>query len=230
MEESASSLAGSACCSTHIWPRPRRGVVLPRALRMHPGRVSGPARLAGGRRLVRPLRPSHGGGGGPLRRDRHRCRALPDLEPAPRRGDRPGARPARRRGARRAWCGRLRLQRAKRPLPRGEAGAARRARSRRAGRADGAGRTPARHTRRGSRAAAGRHRLTEAGKCADFAVWRTDGLELGGAADPVAGLVLAGPHRVDRLVVGGEEVVRDGTLVRADESEIARAHRRQAKD
>jgi cytosine/adenosine deaminase-related metal-dependent hydrolase len=69
----------------------------------------------------------------------------------------------------------------------------------------------------------------EAGKCADFAVWRTDGLELGGAADPVAGLVLAGPHRVDRLLVGGDEVVRDGTLVRADESEIARAHRRQAE-
>jgi cytosine/adenosine deaminase-related metal-dependent hydrolase len=69
----------------------------------------------------------------------------------------------------------------------------------------------------------------EAGKCADFAVWRTDGLELGGAADPVAGLVLSGPHRVDRLVVGGEEVVRDGALVRADEDEIARAHRRQAE-
>jgi len=69
----------------------------------------------------------------------------------------------------------------------------------------------------------------EAGKCADFAVWRMDGLELGGAADPVAGLVLSGPHRVDRLVVGGDEVVRDGALVRAEESEIARAHRRQAE-
>ncbi|MGH2921137.1 MAG: 8-oxoguanine deaminase, partial [Gaiellaceae bacterium] len=62
-----------------------------------------------------------------------------------------------------------------------------------------------------------------------FAVWRTDGLELGGAADTVAGLVLSGPHRVHRLVVGGEEVVRDGMLVRADEDEIARAHRRQAE-
>lgn len=69
----------------------------------------------------------------------------------------------------------------------------------------------------------------EAGKCADFAVWRTDGLALGGAADTVAGLVLSGPHRVDRLVVGGEDVVRDGMLVRADEDEIARAHRRQAE-
>ena len=68
----------------------------------------------------------------------------------------------------------------------------------------------------------------EPGKCADFAVWRTDGLELGGAEDPLAGLVLSGPHRVDRLVVGGQDVVRGGALVRADESEIAREHRRQA--
>ena len=69
----------------------------------------------------------------------------------------------------------------------------------------------------------------EAGKCADFAVWRTDGLELGGADDPVAGIVFAGPHRADRLVVGGEEVVRDGRLVNADEAEIAQAHRIQAR-
>ncbi|HEY7379922.1 MAG TPA: 8-oxoguanine deaminase [Gaiella sp.] len=69
----------------------------------------------------------------------------------------------------------------------------------------------------------------EPGKQADLAVWRTDGLELGGAEDPVAGLVLSGPHRADRVVVGGEDVVRDGALVRADESEIARAHRLQAR-
>jgi 8-oxoguanine deaminase len=67
------------------------------------------------------------------------------------------------------------------------------------------------------------------GERADIAVWRTDGLELGGAeTDPVAGLVLSAPHRVDRLYVGGEEVVRDGHLVRADEHEIAREHRKQA--
>jgi cytosine/adenosine deaminase-related metal-dependent hydrolase len=68
----------------------------------------------------------------------------------------------------------------------------------------------------------------EPGRCADLAVWRTDGLELGGADDPVAGWVFAGPHRVDRLVVGGHDVVRDGRLVRADEDEIAREHRVQA--
>jgi cytosine/adenosine deaminase-related metal-dependent hydrolase len=69
----------------------------------------------------------------------------------------------------------------------------------------------------------------EPGKCADLAVWRTDVLELGGAEDPVAGLVLSAPHRVDRLVVGGEDVVRGGALVKADESDIAREHRAQAR-
>jgi cytosine/adenosine deaminase-related metal-dependent hydrolase len=67
------------------------------------------------------------------------------------------------------------------------------------------------------------------GRRADVAVWRTDGLELGGADDLVAGLVFSGPHRVDRLYVGGEEVVRDGHLVRADEGEIAKEHRVQAE-
>jgi cytosine/adenosine deaminase-related metal-dependent hydrolase len=66
------------------------------------------------------------------------------------------------------------------------------------------------------------------GMCADLAVWPTDGLELAGAADPVAGLVFAGADRVDRLYVGGELVVQGGALVRADEREIATAQRAQA--
>ena len=69
----------------------------------------------------------------------------------------------------------------------------------------------------------------EPGKRADFAVWRTDSLELGGAEDVVAGFVLSLPHRVDRLYVGGVEVVRDGHLTRVDEEEIARVHRAQAR-
>jgi cytosine/adenosine deaminase-related metal-dependent hydrolase len=84
---------------------------------------------------------------------------------------------------------------------------------------------------RGGAAVLGRDDIGELspGKCADLAVWRTDGLELGGAEDPVAALVFSGPHRVDRLYVGGEPVVRGGALVRADEAEIARAHRIQAR-
>jgi cytosine/adenosine deaminase-related metal-dependent hydrolase len=69
----------------------------------------------------------------------------------------------------------------------------------------------------------------EPGKCADIAVWRTDGLEFGGADDLVANLILSAPHRVHQLYVGGQLVVDDGRLVRADEDEIARAHREQAR-
>jgi len=84
---------------------------------------------------------------------------------------------------------------------------------------------------RGGAALLGRGDLgaIETGRCADLAVWRTDMLELAGAWDPVAGLVLSAPHRVDRLLVGGEDVVRDGELVRASEQEIAQEHRRQAE-
>jgi cytosine/adenosine deaminase-related metal-dependent hydrolase len=84
---------------------------------------------------------------------------------------------------------------------------------------------------RGSAAVLGREDIGELapGKRADIAVWRTDGLELGGADDPVAGLVFAGPHRVDRLFVGGDEVVSNSHLVRADEREIAKEHRVQAE-
>jgi cytosine/adenosine deaminase-related metal-dependent hydrolase len=69
----------------------------------------------------------------------------------------------------------------------------------------------------------------EPGKRADIAVWRTDALQLAGAADRLAGLVFSAPHRVDRLYVGGDEVVRHGRLVRADEDEIAREQRAQAR-
>jgi cytosine/adenosine deaminase-related metal-dependent hydrolase len=66
------------------------------------------------------------------------------------------------------------------------------------------------------------------GKRADLAIWRTDGLEFGGADDLVANLVFSGPHRVDRLIVDGRDVVRGGALVNADEQEIAREHRKEA--
>jgi cytosine/adenosine deaminase-related metal-dependent hydrolase len=83
---------------------------------------------------------------------------------------------------------------------------------------------------RGGAAVLGRGDLgsLEPRKCADLAVWRTDVLPFAGADDPVAALVLSAPHRVDRLYVGGEEAVRDGVLVRADEREIAAEQRRQA--
>jgi 8-oxoguanine deaminase len=61
----------------------------------------------------------------------------------------------------------------------------------------------------------------EPGKCADFAVWDRNATVFSGADDPVAALVFGGPQRVERLVVGGEEVT-------FDEEEILREHRKQA--
>jgi cytosine/adenosine deaminase-related metal-dependent hydrolase len=83
---------------------------------------------------------------------------------------------------------------------------------------------------RGGAAVLGRDDLgaLEPGRCADFAVWNLDGLEFGGADDPLAALVLSGPHRADRVYVGGEPAVLNGDLARADEREIAAAHRVQA--
>ena len=137
---------------------------------------------------------------------------------------------ARRRRARRARRRRLRLERAQPSLQRRQAGAARRPRPQRPDGDDGARR------RSGSGRAAARAcspatdiGAIAPGMCADLAVWATDGLELAGAADPVAGLVFAGADRVERLYVGGELVVSGGALVRASESEIAHAHRTQAR-
>jgi cytosine/adenosine deaminase-related metal-dependent hydrolase len=83
---------------------------------------------------------------------------------------------------------------------------------------------------RGGAAVLGRDDLgsLEPGKCADFCVWDLDGLELGGAADPLAGVVLSLPHRPHQVYVAGELVVDEGLLVNASEEEIAYAHRMQA--
>jgi cytosine/adenosine deaminase-related metal-dependent hydrolase len=84
---------------------------------------------------------------------------------------------------------------------------------------------------RGGAAVLGRQDIgtLEPGKCADLAVWSTAGLEFGGADDLVAGLVLSAPHRVYSLYVGGEKVVHEGRLARADEHEIIYEHALQAR-
>ena len=91
-------------------------------------------------------------------------RPLPDVEPPARRRCRAGAPAARRGRARRSRRRRLRVERARRSLPRGQAGAARRARPRRPGGADGARGAPARHARRRRGAPPRRHRLARAGQ------------------------------------------------------------------
>jgi 8-oxoguanine deaminase len=59
------------------------------------------------------------------------------------------------------------------------------------------------------------------GAAADLCVWDVSGVADAGVADPVAGLLWASPGRRPRhVVVAGRVVVRDYTLVNADEREL----------
>jgi cytosine/adenosine deaminase-related metal-dependent hydrolase len=60
----------------------------------------------------------------------------------------------------------------------------------------------------------------EAGKLADVALWRVDGLAGAGIADPLCTLVFGAPA-LDRLWVGGRPVVTAGELVTADAAGLA---------
>ena len=62
----------------------------------------------------------------------------------------------------------------------------------------------------------------EPGKVADVALWRIDGVDHAGIADPVAALVLGPRPLVDTLLVGGRVVVEGGELRTADEHAVAR--------
>ncbi|GIG55228.1 8-oxoguanine deaminase [Demequina activiva] len=61
----------------------------------------------------------------------------------------------------------------------------------------------------------------EAGKLADLALWRIDGVEHAGIADPVAALGLGALPPLERLIVQGRAVVDSGHLVGVDEGEVA---------
>jgi cytosine/adenosine deaminase-related metal-dependent hydrolase len=69
----------------------------------------------------------------------------------------------------------------------------------------------------------------EAGKLADVALWRLDGLDHAGIEDPVAALVLGAPRPVDTLLVGGRAVVEGGELRTADVDQVARDIARQSR-
>jgi 8-oxoguanine deaminase len=61
------------------------------------------------------------------------------------------------------------------------------------------------------------------GCAADLVCWDVTGVADAGVADPLAGLLWAGPGRRPRhVVVGGRVVVRDGELVARPEREVAR--------
>lgn len=61
----------------------------------------------------------------------------------------------------------------------------------------------------------------KAGKLADIAVWRVDGLEHAGILDPLAALGLGAMPPLTRLYVGGRAIVEDSQLVTAEEPMLA---------
>jgi cytosine/adenosine deaminase-related metal-dependent hydrolase len=61
----------------------------------------------------------------------------------------------------------------------------------------------------------------EAGKLADVALWRLDGLDGAGIEDPVAALVFGATQAVELLLVGGRPIVQGGELRTADEAQVA---------
>lgn len=72
-------------------------------------------------------------------------------------------------------------------------------------------------------------RLTP-GSAADICVWDVSGVLDAGVADPVDGLLWASPGRRPRtVVVGGEIVVDDGALVKAEQGRIVAALRKRVE-
>lgn len=69
----------------------------------------------------------------------------------------------------------------------------------------------------------------EPGKLADLVLWKLDTLAHASIADPVAALVLGAPAPVTLSLVGGVPVVEHGRLLHADEDEIARETRTEAR-
>lgn len=68
----------------------------------------------------------------------------------------------------------------------------------------------------------------EVGKRADFAIWDMQGLAAAGNWDPVAALVLTGPHNVRDLYVEGRAVVQGGRMVNVDLREVITRQNRLA--
>jgi 8-oxoguanine deaminase len=67
------------------------------------------------------------------------------------------------------------------------------------------------------------------GKQADLALFKLDEPRFSTCQDPIAGLVLCGAHRADRVMVGGRWVVEDGELVGVDLKALQARHREAAR-
>ncbi len=62
------------------------------------------------------------------------------------------------------------------------------------------------------------------GMAADLAAFRLDTIDMSGQWDPVAALVLCGPHKASCTIVNGRAIVRDGRLVSLDLAPVLARH------
>ena len=69
----------------------------------------------------------------------------------------------------------------------------------------------------------------EIGKRADIAIWDMNGLHMAGSWDPIAALVLNGPHRVQHLLVEGKPVVTDFQLTNVEEMRVVEDCRKRVQ-
>ena len=69
----------------------------------------------------------------------------------------------------------------------------------------------------------------EPGKLADLVLWKLDTLAHASIADPVTALVLGAAAPVTASFVNGRQIVENGRLLHADEDEIARTTRAEAR-
>jgi cytosine/adenosine deaminase-related metal-dependent hydrolase len=85
---------------------------------------------------------------------------------------------------------------------------------------------------RGGADVLGRHDIgsLEEGKAADVACFRTDDISMAGVTDPVAGLVLTGPLRAERVIVHGRTVLEGGRPVGVDLERHVALHRKLADE
>lgn len=66
-------------------------------------------------------------------------------------------------------------------------------------------------------------------KQADIAVFKLDEPRFSGVGDPIAALVTCGAHKVDKLMIAGNWVIKDGLHCTIDEQELIREHQLVAK-
>jgi 8-oxoguanine deaminase len=67
------------------------------------------------------------------------------------------------------------------------------------------------------------------GSQADLALFTLDELRFSGAGDPIAALVLCGAHRADRVMIGGEWRVVDGSPLGLDLERLRYEHGEAAR-